>query len=246
MVDAGTWRDDLRVLWHMARGRNRRLSHAAALNAFYGPQARAYDRFRERLLPGREPLMRALPLRSGASVLDLGAGTGRHWDYVADRLPELARLELVDLCEPLLEVARGRFAAHPNVNLTIHDATNVPCPAPVDLVVLSYALSMMPDWRGVLAHAWRCLRPGGCLAIVDFYTLPAPPPPGFAALGAWDRGFWPRWFAHDGVWLRADTVAALQALGGRTVQHHQARDRVPYLAGLKAPWFFWIGEKTTG
>lgn len=243
MAEAGTWRDDLRVLWHMAKGRRRTSSHAEALDAFYGPQAHAYDRFRERLLPGREPLMRALALRPGLRVLDLGAGTGRHWAYVAEQLPGLARLELVDLCTPLLAVARERFADRPNVVLTVHDATSVPVAEPVDLVVLSYSLSMMPDWRAVLAHAWRCLRPGGRLAIVDFYTLPSPPPAGFGPLGGWDRWLWPRWFAHDGVWLRPEVAGTLLALGGRTVALRQQRDRVPYLAGLKAPWFFWIGEK---
>lgn len=243
MAEAGSWRDDLGVLWRMARGRRRAATQAESLDAFYGPQAHAYDRFREKLLPGREPLMRALPLRPGLRVLDLGAGTGRHWEYVADRLPGLERLELVDLCTPLLDVARRRFAGRANVVCTVADATTVSVARSVDLVVLSYSLSMMPDWRGVLAHAWGGLRPGGCLAIVDFYTLPERPPAGFAPLGAWDRWFWPRWFAHDGVWLRPDTVAALLALGGRTLHRHQARDRVPYLAGLRAPWFLWLGEK---
>jgi S-adenosylmethionine-diacylgycerolhomoserine-N-methlytransferase len=243
MAEAGSWRDDLGVLWRMARGRPRAATQAASLDAFYGPQAHAYDRFRERLLPGRAPLMRALPLRPGLRVLDLGAGTGRHWEYVAEQLTGLARLELVDLCTPLLDVARRRFAGRANVVCTIGDAAKVPCPEPVDLVVLSYSLSMMPAWRDVLAHAWRSLRPRGYLAVVDFYTLPARPPAGFAPHGSWDRWFWPRWFAHDGVWLRPEAVEALLALGGRTLHRHQARDRVPYLAGLKAPWFYWIGEK---
>lgn len=240
---AGSWRDDLRVLWLLARGRDRRAPHAAALNAFYRPQANVYDRFREQLLRGREPLMRALPLRPGLRVLDLGAGTGRHWEYVAGALSGLAQLELVDLCPPLLDVARQRFADRANVCCTEQDAATVVPAEHVDLVVLSYSLSMMPDWRGVLDNAWRVLRPGGCLAIVDFYTLPPIPPLGFAELSGWDRWFWPRWFRHDGVWLRPDTVAALQGLGGRTLSQRQGRDRVPYLAGLKAPWFFWIGEK---
>lgn len=240
--DHGGWRSDLRILVQMARGRRRGVAHATALDAFYRPQAAAYDRFREKLLPGRDRLIHALPLRDGDRVIDFGAGTGRHWDYAGDRLASVASLELIDLCEPLLDVARERFATRPQVRLTHADATTITRAPPVDLVVFSYSLSMMPDWRTVLDRAWGCLRPGGHLAMVDFYTLPACPPPGFAPMGRLERTFWPRWFGHDGVWLRPEVAATLQQVG-RTVTLHQGRSRVPYLMGLQAPWFLWIGQK---
>ena len=41
---------DARVLWSLLRGLPRGRPHAAALQAFYAPQARQYDSFRERLL----------------------------------------------------------------------------------------------------------------------------------------------------------------------------------------------------
>lgn len=40
--------------------------------------------------------------------------------------------------------------------------------AAFDRIVISYALSMIPPWRRVLAHAATLLAPGGALAVVDF------------------------------------------------------------------------------
>jgi S-adenosylmethionine-diacylgycerolhomoserine-N-methlytransferase len=37
-----------------------------------------------------------------------------------------------------------------------------------DRIVLSYALSMIPDWEGALEQAAGCLAPGGQLHVVDF------------------------------------------------------------------------------
>ncbi len=40
--------------------------------------------------------------------------------------------------------------------------------AQLDRIVLSYSLSMIPDWRAALVEALRHLAPDGCLHIVDF------------------------------------------------------------------------------
>ncbi|MDI1294289.1 MAG: methyltransferase domain-containing protein, partial [bacterium] len=40
--------------------------------------------------------------------------------------------------------------------------------ATFERVVVSYALSMIPDWQAALVQAARCVAPGGRLEIVDF------------------------------------------------------------------------------
>jgi len=241
---ASRWRDDLQVLRQLLVGKRATGNHAQDLDRFYGPQAGAYDSFRERLLPGRESFMHALPLRPGARVVDFGAGTGRHWLYVAEQLPGLASLDLVDLCTPLQAIARDRFAALPQVRVVHGDATvwqPTPPAEPADLVVFSYSLSMMVDWRAALANARRLLRPGGVIGMIDFCTLPAAPPPPLRPLPAWARWFWPRWFRHDGVLLREPVLPALLA-GGATHALHQSNARLPYLPLAGVPWFHWIGD----
>jgi len=246
MTDLGSasrldWRADLRILFQFLRGRRRGGDQAAQLDDFYGPQAHAYDRFRERLLPGRRAFMEALPLTPGLRVVDFGAGTARHWLYVENTIPALDRLDLVDLCTPLLDIARARFAGAPNVNVTLADATQWRASQPVDVIIFSYSLSMMPDWRAVLANALAQLKPGGVLAMVDFCTLPAQPPAPLKPLSRPTRWFWPRWFGHDGVWLRPDVLPTLLSLGP-TVALEQGAAALPYLPLVRAPWFYWIGR----
>ncbi len=93
------------TLLRMARGLPEADSHAARLEAFYRPQAEHYDAFRERLLAGRSRMLRALALRAGQRVVELGAGTGRNAEYIADVVPGLQSLTLVHLCPALLEQA---------------------------------------------------------------------------------------------------------------------------------------------
>jgi S-adenosylmethionine-diacylgycerolhomoserine-N-methlytransferase len=246
MTDSGPsadfdWRGDLRVLRQFLRGSRGGGDQAARLNDFYGPQAHAYDRFRERLLPGRRAFMEALPLSAGLRVIDFGAGTGRHWLYVEDKLAALAHLDLVDLCTPLLDIARARFAGTPQACVTLADAAKWRATQPADVVVFSYSLSMMPDWRMVLANALAQLKPGGVLGMVDFCTLPAQPPAPLRPLSRWNRWFWPHWFAHDGVWLRPEVLPALLT-SGPTLALEQSVAALPYLPFVRTPWFLWIGR----
>lgn len=241
LVPGRDWRGDLRILRQFLRGNRGRGDHAAKLNAFYGPQAQAYDRFRERLLPGRRALMEALPLQAGARVVDFGAGTGRHWLYVENKLAAVTRLDLVDLCAPLLDIARKRFADESQVHIALADATTWRAAEPADAIIFSYSLSMMPDWRAALVNGLAQLKPDGVLGIVDFCTLPSTPPAPLRPLSRWSRWFWPRWFAHDGVWLRPEVLPALLA-SGPTLALEQSVAALPYLPFVRAPWFLWVGR----
>jgi S-adenosylmethionine-diacylgycerolhomoserine-N-methlytransferase len=232
---------DSSTLFHLVRGQPRRGSHAERLQAFYGPQAAFYDAFRERLLHGRRELIEQLDLPAGARVVDLGGGTGRSLLFFGDRLAGLARVELVDLCPALLQEARKRTAPMPNVHVVHADATSYRPEQPVDCVYFSYALTMIPAWRGAIDNALAMLRPGGLLAAVDFYVSESSPPPGVLRHGVVTREFWTRWFAHDGVRLTPSHLRRLQELlPDHTVQ--ERRGPVPYLPGLRAPYYLFVGR----
>jgi S-adenosylmethionine-diacylgycerolhomoserine-N-methlytransferase len=226
---------EARVIAALARGMPRAGPLNARLERFYGPQARDYDAFRERLLHGRETLARLLDPPPGAHVVELGGGTGRAADLFGARLATLGRLEIVDLCGALLAVARARHAARPNVHCVAADATNYRPAARVDCVYFSYSLTMIPDWRAALDNAIAMLAPGGRLGIVDFHVTPGLHP-------ALTRAFWTRWFAHDGVRLSPEHAPRV-ATRLETIASIHARGRVPYLPGLAAPYWVYVGRK---
>jgi S-adenosylmethionine-diacylgycerolhomoserine-N-methlytransferase len=172
-------------------------------------------------------------------VLQLHPGDERaNLEFLGERVAGLERAWLVDLCPPLLEVARRRWGAAPNVEVVCGDACAWHPPevqtAPLDAVVFSYALTMIPDWSAALANALSLLRPGGRLAVVDFTLAPDQ--------GPLARAFWRRWFRHDGVRLDARHPQHLaQALPEHVLSFHPAP--VPYLPGLRTAHYRFIGRK---
>jgi S-adenosylmethionine-diacylgycerolhomoserine-N-methlytransferase len=225
---------DARILLRLVRGMPRSPDAAARLEAFYAPQAAAYDRFRERLLHGRRELLHSLKLPAGGRLVELGAGTGSNLDILAERVAGLASVELIDLCPSLLEYARIRAARHSNVRVIAGDACSYRPDAPVDCVLFSYSLTMIPDWSRALRNAVDMLRPGGELAVIDF-TLP----PSVQPLA---RRFWKNWFGHDGVHLDDAHIANLR----RLLPSHQLAVElapVPYLPVLRVPYYRFVGNK---
>ncbi|MEW5770957.1 MAG: class I SAM-dependent methyltransferase [Pseudomonadota bacterium] len=227
---------DARVLLHLLRGQRRGGSHAERLADFYAPQAERYDAFRARLLHGRETLIRALDVRPGMRVVELGCGTGANLAALAEACPleALAEVQLVDLCAPLLALARERASGHANVAVVEADATAWQPARPADRVFLSYALTMMPDWRAVLDNACAMLAPGGRIGLVDFHL-----PGDGSRLG---NAFWRRWFAHDGVHLSAQHVPALRERV-EILLLAERRAAVPYLPWLRAPYYLFVGTR---
>jgi S-adenosylmethionine-diacylgycerolhomoserine-N-methlytransferase len=236
---------DLRVLYHLAFTRARGGSHGDRLEAFYRHQAGVYDSFRERLLHGRREMMEGLEIPEGGRLLDLGGGTGSNLEYLGVRREGLRSLTVVDLCPSLLRAATERVWRHgwANVHTVQADASHFePEGGPVDVVTFSYALTMIPDWFRAMDRAHALLAPGGMIGVVDFYVSPKWPGPGRRKHSAFQRWFWPAWFGWDNVFLSPDHLPYLQ---GRfqTVRLEERLGKVPYLPGLKAPYYIFLGRK---
>ncbi len=225
---------DARILKHLLRGQISRGSQAERLEAFYAPQAERYDAFRARLLQGREELLERLAIPSGAYVVELGCGTGSSLELLGEQAHRIAHIDLVDLCPSLLAVARQRAAAFPRASVIEADVTTWRPRQPVDCVFVAYALTMIPEWRKVIDNAVQMLVPGGRLGVVDFHL-----PENGSRLG---NAFWRRWFGHDGVRLSADHLRTLRQI----FPEHTAAERrspVPYLPGLRAPYYWFVGQR---
>lgn len=137
---------------------------------FWDRDSHTYDRSRSHALSDpleaaawRAALLRALP-DPGASVLDVGAGTGALCLLAA----ELGyRVTALDLSEGML--ARAREKAEPrglDVSFVVGSAMKPP-PGPFDAVMERHVLWTIPDPVGAL-RAWRgVVAPGGRLVLFE-------------------------------------------------------------------------------
>jgi S-adenosylmethionine-diacylgycerolhomoserine-N-methlytransferase len=236
---------DLRILCNLAFTRVRGDDHGARLEAFYGGQSAGYDDFRRRLLHGREEMMAALAIPAGGRLLDLGGGTGSNLECLGEPLSLLRSVEIVDLCPSLLRVADERIQRHSweNVRTVLADVTTyAPADGPADAVTFSYSLTMIPNWFEAIDRAHALLAPGGTIGVADFYVARKWPAPGLRRHSASQRFFWPAWFGHDNVFLSPDHLPYLRSRF-QTVRLEERLGRVPYLLGLKAPYYVFVGRK---
>ena len=190
---------EIKTLFHLLLQPIRGKSHQERLESFYAGQALHYDSFRKRLLHGREELWSLVDVQDGDHWVDFGGGTGANAENLGQRIHKLSRYDVVDLSPSLLEVADQRIADRGwhNVNTHCCDVTKFVPENPVDVVSFSYSLTMIPNWFAAIENAFRILRPGGVVAVVDFYVSRKYPDAGRRKHGGMTRGFWPQWFGRD-------------------------------------------------
>lgn len=171
-------------------------SHAADMDAIYRLQRHIYDATRKYYLLGRDHLIGELRAPRGASILEVGCGTGRNLILAARRYPE-ARLYGFDISHAMLETADAnirRSGLSHRIHLATADAASFDPTTTFglgcfDRVFCSYTLSMIPPWEEALVAAYRATAPGGSLHVVDFGDQSGLPRAFRSALFAWLRHF---------------------------------------------------------
>jgi S-adenosylmethionine-diacylgycerolhomoserine-N-methlytransferase len=148
-------------------------SHAQRMDRMYRTQRHFYDLTRKYYLFGRDTLIRGLDVPAGGSVLEIGCGTGRNLALIGRRFPQ-ARLFGLDISAEMLVSAEAKLSrpGRTKTVLRVADATDFQ-PSEFgetgfDRIVISYALSMIPDWEKAIDAAIAALNPGGSLHIADF------------------------------------------------------------------------------
>ncbi len=146
--------------------------HAERMDRMYRYQRHIYDITRKYYLFGRDRAIAGLNVPPNASLLEVGCGTGRNL-ALAHRQYPAARLYGLDISAEMLESARSNFRGKPIIpEFRVADATNFKAEefgAPgFDRILISYALSMIPDWEKAIDAALAALAPHGSLHIVDF------------------------------------------------------------------------------
>lgn len=161
--------------------------HAALMDSVYKGQRHIYDLTRKYYLFGRDTLIEGLDAKPGMRVLEIACGTGRNLAKIGKAWPGV-RLYGVDISAEMLKNARkalGDGATLGEGDACAFDPHELLGEAAFDRIVLSYALSMIPDWESAVSHAAGQLAPGGELHIVDFGDLSGLPGPLQRLLHSW-------------------------------------------------------------
>jgi S-adenosylmethionine-diacylgycerolhomoserine-N-methlytransferase len=148
---------------------------AAKMDAMYGLQRHFYNLTRKPYLLGRDTLIRELAIPPDGSVLEIACGTARNLLCIAKHYPT-ARCFGVDISGAMLQTAGasieraglGHRVRVARADATFFDPMTLFGTDRYDRVVISYALSMIQDWKAVLGHSVDLLAPGGALYVVDF------------------------------------------------------------------------------
>ena len=115
------------------------------------------------------PIVNFLQGRKNATLLDIGAGTGRFLSFVKSVQPDLKTIAL-DLSEPYLNRARRALRAYDGVQFIAAPAEKMPLKsASVDVAVSIYLFhELPPKVRGDVAkEIARVLKPGGIFVLAD-------------------------------------------------------------------------------
>jgi S-adenosylmethionine-diacylgycerolhomoserine-N-methlytransferase len=190
--------------------RPRDQGHAALMDGVYRRQRHIYDLTRRHYLLGREYLLDRLAPPPRGHVLEIACGTGSNLAGVLGRHPEVCLYGL-DISAEMLDTAGKRLRGRAQLargDACGFDARALFGRADFQRIILSYSLSMIPDWRRALREAAGHLAPGGELHVVDFG----------------DQSRLPRWFGRGlRGWLgrfhvspRDDLAAALSRQAAET------------------------------
>lgn len=143
-------------------------------------QAETYE---ERFVPALfaqwvEPMLDAVGIRAGQSMLDVACGTGILTRHAADRVGPAGQAAGLDLNQAMLDVASR---VRPDLNWRRGDVAAMPFgDDSFDVVTCQAALFFFPDVTAALQEMGRVARPDGTVGVQVFSTIDDQP-----AYGPW-------------------------------------------------------------
>jgi S-adenosylmethionine-diacylgycerolhomoserine-N-methlytransferase len=153
------------------------LNNKDFMNTYYKNQAKYYDAYRQNMLHGKKYLMYSIPWNEmkDKNVMLMAGGTGDLMDYFIDWIPDMNKVTVTDISKPMLNVAYERVTKNnlKNVSTRIEDLNDDDDfveeeENTYDLLLLTYSLTMVPNWAKTIKRALKYLKPGGILAVADF------------------------------------------------------------------------------
>ena len=118
-----------------------------------------------------ELLMSALHIRRGATVADIGSGTGYFTWRLAEQVGPEGKVYAVDVQQSMLDRTKAAVDLHKLANVEYVLATEHSARLPersVDLVFIAYAYHEFGDPEAMMTSIRRALKPGGRVAVIEY------------------------------------------------------------------------------
>lgn len=143
-----------------------------------------YDISRKYYLLGRDCLIENLDAKNGEAICEVGCGTARNLIKMAKKYPQATFFGL-DASDEMLKTAslnlkranlENKILIKQSFSQSFLPSDIFQTSRPLDKIVFSYALSIIPPWKESINHAIDLLPSGGEIHIVDFggqESLPA-------------------------------------------------------------------------
>lgn len=147
---------------------------ASGMEQYYKFQSKIYDMTRWSFLFGRVEIIKDIPIERNADVriLEVGCGTGFNTKILAQTFNN-AEINAYEVSDDMVRLSQKKTAAFGDRVKILHQPYGSDPEALVstfDAVLFSYSLTMInPQWENLIKQAYKDLKPGGYIAVVDFH-----------------------------------------------------------------------------
>lgn len=125
-----------------------------------------------------DQLIQRSGIKAGQRVLEIGCGSGAYTTFIARTVGPDGVVEALDIQPAMLAQLKRKINLPENSdlqNINLHSASAYELPfedGSLDLAYMITVLAEIPDQEKALAEVNRVLRPGGILAVSEFFPDP--------------------------------------------------------------------------
>ena len=155
---------------------------AGRVHGVFSSVASRYDVMNDAMSLGihrlwKDAMLDWLAPRPGAKLLDVAGGTGDIAFRFLDRVMGDGSVTVLDMTEDMLRAgqARAEKEGYDDIDWVVGDAMALPFEKnSFDVYTISYGIRNVTRIEDALAEAFRVLRPGGRLMVLEFSQVPVP------------------------------------------------------------------------